>query len=300
MADVDENLRQHRQLHVHALKNAHEFGQHVRHEKEHDADSNHGDKRRIHQGGGKFRLDLGKPLKMIRHASQHLDQRAAGFASAHHIHVKIGENPGLFRHWIRQTASLHDVLLELFADIGRDAFGFEMGHAVERDGQRHAWIEEVGQLLGESGQFLELGLALLREGDTQGGRKQRLPFDFTAGTSLGGQRHDAGFGCVHSHREEAQAFNLDQRRRTIGNLEHALDDFTGPAPGLVRELWHKPGLLSNWTRNLPESCGIPSGNFLEIRDRSTLPPKSETRNPKVEIPQSGTKTEIRGTAFFAV
>jgi hypothetical protein len=58
---------------------------------------------------------------------------------------------------------------------------------------------------------------------------------------------------------------LHQGRRTVGDLKHALDDLTGSATGLVRELRHKAELLLSSTSNLAKSCAIPSGNLANER-----------------------------------
>ena len=78
---------------------------------------------------------------------------------------------------------------------------------------------------------------------------------------LDGGRDRPALGRVHRDREEPQALNLDQGRRTIGDLKHALDHFTGSASGLVRKLRHRPRLFYSLTTNLAKSCAIPSGNF---------------------------------------
>jgi hypothetical protein len=76
-----------------------------------------------------------------------------------------------------------------------------------------------------------------------------------------GSRNRAPFGRVHCDREKSQALNLNQGRRAVGNLEHALDDFTRPAACLIRKLRHIAELLLSSTSSLTKSCGIPSGNL---------------------------------------
>ena len=194
MADADQDLGHHRQLDIHAVEDAHELGQHVSHEEKHDADAGYGDERRVNQGRTELRLHLGEALEMVGHAPQHLDQRAAGFARPHHVNVKVGKNPGLLGHRVGQAAPFHDILPQFAADIGRDALGLQVRHAVERHGQRHARLEKVGQLLGERRQFLELGLALLRHRRPQGRRHQGAHVAAAAGSRVAQrrQRHRPG------------------------------------------------------------------------------------------------------------
>ena len=92
-------------------------------------------------------------------------------------------------------------------------------------------------------------------------RQSRLrpggPFSAAAATA-------AAFGRIHRDREKSQALNLHQGRRTVGDLEHALDDFTRPATGLIRKLRHIADLLLSSTSKLAKSCAIPSGNLARV------------------------------------
>src|SRR6266851_952833 len=98
-------------------------------------------------------------------------------------------------------------------------------------------MKQVGQLLSESGQFLELGFALLRERDLQGRRQKGAPITFAGGT-VGGRRSPA-FGGLDGDREHPLAVNLKEGGRAIGNVQHALNYFTTSPTGLVRKLRHK-------------------------------------------------------------
>jgi hypothetical protein len=146
----------------------------------------------------------------------------------------------LLGHGIGEAAAFHDILLELAADLGGNAFRFQMSHAVESDGQGHAGIEEVGQLLGEGGQFLELGFALLGEPslDARGQQGTEVRFG-TGGTARDGYSTSATFGGFHHDGEQAGALDLEQGSGAVGGLEDAFDDFAGTTTGFVRELWHK-------------------------------------------------------------
>ena len=84
------------------------------------------------------------------------------FASFHHVDVEIGEDERLFGHRVRKAATFHDFLTQAHGDSLGDAFGFEMRHAVERDGEGHSGLEKIGELLCERGQLLQLGFALAR------------------------------------------------------------------------------------------------------------------------------------------
>ena len=61
------------------------------------------------------------------------------------------------------------------ADVSRDAFGLQVRHAVERDRQRHAGLEQIGQLLREGRQLLEFGFALLLQVLAHGRRQELHP-----------------------------------------------------------------------------------------------------------------------------
>ena len=175
---------------------------------------------------------------MFRHAPQHLHQRAALLAGAHHIHVHVGKNDRMARHGIRKTSALHDILLELLADFRRDALGFQMRHAVQRHGQWHARLQQVGHLLRECGQLLQLGFALTIQERTQCRRQK----------ACGGRRFASGplcfggsrvLGCVHRDGKKTEPFDLQQGRRAVRHVEDTLHDFAGLAPRLVGKLGHK-------------------------------------------------------------
>lgn len=149
VAEGDEHLSHHGQLDVHALENGQEARQHEGHEEDHDADADHQDEGGIDEGGGELGLDLSESLEVIGHAAQDIHHGAAGLPGANHVDIEVGEHTGLLGHRVGEAAALHNVLAQRAADLDGDALGFEVRHAVERDGQGHAGIDEVGQLLGE-------------------------------------------------------------------------------------------------------------------------------------------------------
>ena len=167
VADADEHLGHNRQLHVESLKHGQESREHVGHEKKHDANADGANKSGVNERRAEFGLDLGETLEMVSHTAKDLDEGAAGFAGSDHVDVQVRKNARLLSHGIGEAAAFHDILFEFFTDLGRDALGFQMSHAVERDRQRHAGVQEIGQLLCESSQLLELGFALFRQGGAQ-------------------------------------------------------------------------------------------------------------------------------------
>ena len=76
-----------------------------------------------------------------------------------------------------------------------------MRHAVQRHGQRHAGVEQVGQLLGEGGQFLELGLALLGQRRAHARWQKGAPVRLARACPFGGGGDRAAFGRVHGDGE---------------------------------------------------------------------------------------------------
>ena len=129
--------------------------------------------RRINHRRLELGLHLGKLLEMVRHAPQHFHQRTALLARAHHVDIQIRENTRLPRHRVRQTPALGDFLFQIAADLGGNALGFQMRHAVQRHRQRHAGVEQVRQLLRERGQFLQLRFAFLSKLRAQRRRQER-------------------------------------------------------------------------------------------------------------------------------
>ena len=122
MTDPHQELRGHGQRNLHPIKNGHELGQHECHEKNDDGDPDTRHNCRVNHGGYKLRLHLGEPLVVVRQPPQHLHQRAALLAGSHHVDVQIRKEQRLFRHGIGKTFPLHDILLEIFADGGRNPF----------------------------------------------------------------------------------------------------------------------------------------------------------------------------------
>ncbi len=152
-----------RQGSIHALKNFHEFGHHESHEKEDDAQTDDDDDGRVDHGALELALDLCEALIVRGEAFQNFYQRAALFARADHVHKHVGENDRLAAHGLREAFALDDVLLELAADLGRDAFAADIGHTVEGGRERHTGSEEIGQLVGIVGELLHAGLFLAGE-----------------------------------------------------------------------------------------------------------------------------------------
>jgi hypothetical protein len=46
------------------------------------------------------------------------------------------------------------------------------------------------------------------------------------------------FGRVDRDWKKSQSFNLQKRRRTIGDVKNPLHDFTRSSPRFIRKLWH--------------------------------------------------------------
>ncbi len=182
-------------------------------------------------------LDLGKALEMVAHAAEDIHQGAALLAGFDHVDIEVGKNDRLLGHGLREALALGHVLLELAADVGGDALGFQMGHAVEGDGQGHAGFEEIGQLIGEGGHFLHARFALLGEVRAQAGRQELGPGNGGGGAALGGGGGPA-LGDFHRHGEQTEAFDLHQRRAAIGHFEDACNRLAIAAARLVLELGH--------------------------------------------------------------
>ena len=108
-----------------------------------------------------------------------------------------------------------------------------MSHAIERDRQGHARVQQIGQLLGEGGQFLQLWLALLGHHHAQAFRQQPAPIPLAARGTIRRRRYRAAFGGIHGNRKQPQPLDLDQRRRSIGDLQDPFDEFAAPPTGLV-------------------------------------------------------------------
>ena len=152
---------------------------------------------------------------MIRHAAQHLHQRAAGFAGPHHVDIQIGKNARLLGHRIGQAPAFHHVLPQFLAHVGGDASGLKMGHAVEGDRQRHAGIEQVSQLLGEGGQFLQFGLRFGTSTRAGWAATKRANRPYRGKPDVPGG--DINRGGI-SHGKKSQALDLNQGRRTVGDV----------------------------------------------------------------------------------
>ena len=229
-------------MHLHALEQRHEARQHHSHEENTDGNADAQDEDWIDHGRLELGLHHGKPLEMVPHAAEDINQRAARFAGLDHVDVEIGKYDRLFAHGFGKALAFHHVLLELAADFGGNALGFKVGHAVERHGQGHAGLDQVGQLIGEGGQLLELGLALLVEVPPEGRRQHGLPRFYSHGRPVGsGGSRNRGRAFRHfdHNREQAEPLNLRQRGRAVGDLQHARHHLARAAPGLVRKLSHR-------------------------------------------------------------
>ncbi len=240
VADGNQDLGGERQLNVHALKDGEEFRQHVRHENDHDDHAHASHHGGINQGRGELGLHFGEALKMVGHPAQHLHERAALLTRPDHVDVQIRKDHRLLGHGIGETFALHDLLLQLLADFGRNTLGFQMSHAVERDRQRHPGMKQIGELLREGRQLLELRFALALQNGAQRRRQQALQIAAFALGPLGCRRsRDAGLGGIHHKGEKPEAFDLDQGRGAIGDFQHSLDGFTGATAGFIGKLRHK-------------------------------------------------------------
>ena len=173
---------------------------------------------------------------MVRHAPEHVHQRAALLARPDHVDIQIGKNPRLLGHRVGQTPAFGHFLPELAAYLRRNALGLQIRHALKRRGQRHSGLEQIRQLLGERGQFLQFRLALLLPLGTQGRRQERKEIHFCANALV--IHHRAALGSVHRHRKKSEPFDLRQCRRAIGDVQNALDQFTTAAAGPIRKLRH--------------------------------------------------------------
>ena len=223
---------------LHVAEQRHEFWQHVGHEKDGDTDADHADERRIDQRRGEFGLHLRELFEVIRHAPQHFHQRTGLLARLDHVHVQIGEDQRLLAHRVGQTAPFHDFLPQIGADFFGNALGLQMRHAVERDGERHAGLEQIRQLLGEGGHLLHLGLAFARQHRRARTTATRRTIRFSSPPAY---RRDGGraLGGIHRHGEKPESLNLRQRRGAIRHVQDALDDFARTSPGFVGKLCHK-------------------------------------------------------------
>ena len=239
IAERDQQARRQRQLNVEPVENLHEPRHHEEHEKRDDARAHATHHRRINHRRSELCLHLGELLEMVRHAPQHFHQRTALLAGAHHVDIQIRKNARLPRHRVRQTAALGDFLFQIAAHLGGNALGLQMRHAVKRHRQRHAGVEEVRQLLGERRQFLQPRFAFLLKlrAHRRWQKREQIHF-FPVALLAVGRR--AAFGGVHRNGEKPEPLDLHQRRRTVGHLQNAFDQFAGAAPGLVGKLRHIP------------------------------------------------------------
>ena len=118
-----------------------------------------------------------------------------------------------------------------------------MRHAVQRDRERHAGLQQVRKLLREGCHLLELRFALLRECGAEGRRQERFPIGFLPGRPLRcGYR--TRLGAIDCDREKPQSLDLHEGGRTIGDLEETFHDFATSPACFVRELRHKNSLPS--------------------------------------------------------
>ena len=111
---------------------------------------------------------------------------------------------------VGQPLSFRHVLLELAAHVRRNALGFQIRHAVERGGQRHPGLEQVGKLLRERGQLLQLRLAPLLQPFAQRFRQKARQIHFLSRAARGGR---GGLAGVHGDGEQAEPLDLQRRRR---------------------------------------------------------------------------------------
>ncbi len=110
-----------------------------------------------------------------------------------------------------------------------------MRHAVQRHRQRHPRLEQVGQLLRERRQFLQLRLALLLHLLAQRRRQERQQIHLLAVAFFSGR---ARLGHIHGHREQPEPLDLRQGRRAVRHLQDALDQFTAAAACFIGKFRH--------------------------------------------------------------
>src|SRR5437660_8636706 len=109
-----------------------------------------------------------------------------------------------------------------------------MSHAVEGDGKWHARIQQVRQLLGKCGQLLKLWSSLPGKSCANRWRQECFPIRLLAGSgAFGCGKNRAAFGSIDRDGKQPESLDLDQRGRTIGDVEHSLDHFTGAPAGLI-------------------------------------------------------------------
>ncbi len=193
------------------------------------------DNHRIHQRGGELGPHLRELFKMVGHAPEHVHQRAALLAGLHHVDIQLRKHTRLPGHRRGQPLSLRHILLELPAHVRRNALGFQIRHAVERGGQRHSCLKQVGKLLRERGQLLQLRLAPLLQPVAQRFRQEPRQIHFLSRAARGGR---GGLAGVHGDGEQAEPLDLGDGGGPVGGLQNALDHFAGALAGLVGKLRH--------------------------------------------------------------
>ncbi len=163
---------------------------------------------------------VGQPLKHLYHG-------AARFAGLHHVQVHIRKRMRMERHRVGKCFALAHIAEQRLAHLRRDAFALQIRHAAERAGERHAGIEEVGQLTGEVGEILQawLGGAALEQ-------PPRYP------DRPGSSSRFLAFERFHRNRKEPQRADLRQSRRTIRRFQHARDHFASVVAGSIIEICH--------------------------------------------------------------
>ena len=121
-----------------------------------------------------------------------------------------------------------------------NALGFQMRHAVERDRQRHAGLEQVGQLLGERRQFLQLGLALLLQLRAQCRRQERQKIRLLSGAFLPAAAPALAVSTAIGNKSEP--LDLRQGRRPVGHVQDALDEFAAAPARPIGKFCHNSSL----------------------------------------------------------
>lgn len=218
---------------------------------------------------------------MRRQTPQHFGQRARLLARLDHVAIDVREDYGLLAHRIGQAAALHHFLPELLAHVRRNALGFEMRHALQRDGQRHAALEQVGELRGVGGKFLKLGPALATFAEDRGKLNGSRLCSGILGLGLLRllRSGHADLRGIHHHGEKAEPFNLHQRRRAVRHIDNTLHHLPGPSFRFVGKLWHKLKLLD---------CIKPAADKKLQADRYHDPSSVAFRQPAIESADGGT------------
>jgi len=107
---------------------------------------------------------------------------------------------------------------------------------LERDRQRHSRLEQVRQLLRERRQLLQLRFPFLLQLRPQRRRQKRHQTGFLPVTFAIQNR--ARPGRIHGDGKKSEPLDLQQCRRTIGDFEDTLNQFTAAAARFIGKFRH--------------------------------------------------------------